>query len=381
MPRPARLARARGLGAAALSVVPVVVVLAGPVSAASPSAQVAPAPEGCGVVLTLAGLAEGAHTAVVRTTLRAGGDPVPVAAAPPVADAAVSTTPGPSPSRTATPRPSASATPQPSASPSGAAAPLLAAERSVDAEGELVVLLDAASVPDADPQVVVVVTVDGEALPASGLALPGCGAPATASAGPTAASSPPAVEPTPSASTGPTPTPTATATATASPSPSTSPPSTPAPVTPAPPAAPAAASPVLTGAPDPVVTPALDGTLAQAYGAYDGGSSGYVSLMSFAAAPRLDSAALPAPVPAPVIAAPEGSAAGVLAAPPRTGASLEDLLPQRPAQDDGGAPAQLVAPDLLTDASADPLVDLAPAAVVLTASLGGLLVTGRRRRS
>lgn len=139
-------------------------------------------------------------------------------------------------------------------------------------------------------------------------------------------------------------------------------------------------SPVLTGAPVPSPTPTRDATLAQAYGAFDlgTGDSGYLSLMSFTAAPQLGVG--PAPVPAPVIAAPEGSAAGVLAAP--QGSALDDLLP-RGAEDDGDDDpvAQLAAPDLATDAAADPLVDLAPAAFVLSASLGGLLMAGRRRTS
>jgi hypothetical protein len=151
----------------------------------------------------------------------------------------------------------------------------------------------------------------------------------------------------------------------------------PAPVAPA-----APASPVLTGAPLPTPTPTLDGTLAQAYGAVDlgTGTSGYLSLMSFTAAPQLDLAPAAQAVPAPVIAAPEGSAAGVLAAPEGTRTALEDLLPEAPEDgDDDSAPAQLAAPDLATDAAADPLVDLAPAAFVLSASLGGLLMAGRRR--
>jgi hypothetical protein len=139
---------------------------------------------------------------------------------------------------------------------------------------------------------------------------------------------------------------------------------------------------VLTGAPVPTPGPVLADTLEQAYGAYDlgTGSSGYLSLMSFTAAPQLDAAQGPAPVPAPVIAAPEGSAAGVLAAGQGSRSPLEDLLPQADSDDDA-VPAQLAAPDLATDAAADPLVDLAPAAFVLSASLGGLLMAGRRRTS
>ena len=141
---------------------------------------------------------------------------------------------------------------------------------------------------------------------------------------------------------------------------------------------------MLTGTPLPSPVPVLDDTLDQAYGAYDLGSgmSGYLSLMSFTAAPQLDAAPGSVPVPAPVIAAPEGSAAGVLAAPQGTRSLLEDLLPSAPEADaDDTPPAQLAAPDLATDAAADPLVDLAPAAFVLSASLGGLLMAGRRRTS
>ena len=87
-------------------------------------------------------------------------------------------------------------------------------------------------------------------------------------------------------------------------------------------------------------------------------------------------------MPAPVIAAPEGSPAGLVGAPQESGTPLADLLPQPPEADgDEQATAQLAAPDLATDAAADPLVDLAPAAFVLSASLGGLLMAGRRRTS
>jgi hypothetical protein len=149
-------------------------------------------------------------------------------------------------------------------------------------------------------------------------------------------------------------------------------------------ARPAVQSPVLSGAPVPSPVPTLDATLAQAYGAYDlgSGTSGYLSLMSFTAAPQLDVATAPQPVPAPVIAAPEGSAAGVLPGSGATGRSLDDVLPQVPEHDGDDDPtAQLAAPDLATDTAADPLVDLAPAAFVLSASLGGLLMAGRRRTS
>ena len=134
----------------------------------------------------------------------------------------------------------------------------------------------------------------------------------------------------------------------------------------------------------PQPTPSLDAVLDQAYGAFDlgTGNSGYLSLMSFTAAPQLDTAIAAESVPAPVIAAPDGSAAGVLAAPQGSGTRLDDLLPAAPeSSDDEPVTAQLAAPDLATDAAADPLVDLAPAAFVLSASLGGLLMAGRRRRS
>ena len=128
-------------------------------------------------------------------------------------------------------------------------------------------------------------------------------------------------------------------------------------------------------------TPSLSGVLEQAYGSFPAGSgtSGYLSLMSFAAAPQLDAASAPEPVPAPVIAAPEGSAAGVLPAPEGSD-PLSELLPQVPeGEADETVTAQLAAPDLTTATAADPLVDLAPAAFVLSASLGGLLMAGRRR--
>jgi hypothetical protein len=139
---------------------------------------------------------------------------------------------------------------------------------------------------------------------------------------------------------------------------------------------------VLSGAPLARPVPVLAETLEEAYGAFDlgTGTSGYLSLMSFTAAPQLDAAVAPEPVPAPLIAAPEGSAAGVLAAPAETGSQLDDLLPQAPERTgDAEVPAQLAAPDLATDATPDPLVDLAPAAFVLSASVGGLLMAGRRR--
>ncbi len=142
---------------------------------------------------------------------------------------------------------------------------------------------------------------------------------------------------------------------------------------------------MLTAAPVPTPSPSVTGALQQAYGVSGGassggtGTSGDLSLVSVAAAPQLDTAPASTPVPAPVIAAPEGSAAGVLAA-PQTGTSLTDLLPQAPEDDGDDTPtSQLAAPDLATDA--DPLVDLAPAAFVLAASLGGMLMTGGRRTS
>ena len=410
--RPHRLVSSRGLRAAALAVAPVVLVLALPASAAA-AVEVTPAPDGCGIVVALTGLGVGTHTAVVRTTLP-GGDAVPVA---PVEDPApAATTP--------------------------AAEPPLTAERTLTGDGEVVVVLDAAAVPDADPRVLVAVTVDGEASPAVELALPGCAAPVTPTptttptpaptappttaptappttaptAGPTTAPTtpatdaptptpaPPAVEPAPTATAEPLPAvPTATAAPTAAPalpsapaspsagpsapaSPSASPTPTTAPRptagTSTAPARPAAASPLLSDAPVPSPGPELDDTLEQAYGAYDlgTGTSGYLSLMSFTAVPQLDAAPGDDAVPAPVIAAPEGSAAGVLAAPEDARGRLEDLLPSAPER--GGndtPPAQLAAPDLATDTAADPLVDLAPAAFVLSASLGGLLMAGRRR--
>ena len=127
--------------------------------------------------------------------------------------------------------------------------------------------------------------------------------------------------------------------------------------------------------------PATTSTLEQAYGAFElgTGTTGILSLMSFTAAPQLDPVERE-PVPAPLIAAPEGSAAGLLAPPQEAGTPLEGLLPQPPPDaGDAPGPAQLAAPDLATDAAADPLVDLAPAAFVLSASLGGLLMAGRRR--
>jgi hypothetical protein len=385
----------------------VVLLLALPASAAG-TVEVTAAPAGCGVVVTLAGLAGPSHTAVVRTTLLATGDPVPVV-----------------------PQAAATAAPEPAQAPPPE--PVLAAERTVTGDGDVPVVLDAAAVPDDDVRVVVAVTVDGEASAPVELVLPGCGVPPTTptptpepTGSPTAEpqpttppTTPPAAEPTtgpteaPAALTGgptdppvtstPSPTsaplpspapavpsapalpsPTGTASPTAAPTPSARPTTSPVP-TAAPTATPLRpASPVLTAAPAPSPLPTLGTTLDLAYGAFElgTGSSGYLSLMSFAAAPSLDTAGAPEPVPAPVIAAPEGSAAGVLPADDRTGTPLEDLLPPAPgAADDEPVPAQLAAPELATDAAADPLVDLAPAAFVLSASLGGLLMAGRRRTS
>jgi hypothetical protein len=116
-------------------------------------------------------------------------------------------------------------------------------------------------------------------------------------------------------------------------------------------------------------------------GAFDvgTGTSGTLSLMSFTTAPQLPVAPAPAPVPAPVIAAPEGSPAGVLPPAEVARSPLEDLLAEPPEDTGRNVTTQLAAPDLATDTANDPLVDLAPAAFVLSASLGGLLVAGRRR--
>ena len=419
MPRPRRLASPRGIRAAPLVTVPVLLALAAPASAA-PAAAVTPATEGCGVVVALTGLADGPHTAVVRTTVLSSGDAVPVVL-PPDPDA-----------------------------PAGAQPPVTA-ERRVTGDGRLVVVLDAAAVPDADPRVAVTVTLDGDASPAVELALPGCAAPPvtpkpTPTPTPTVVpstpsttppTSPPTSGPTSGPSTEPTTAPSVSVPPTSEPTTAPAPvppaaeapvqpptalpgapaPSAPAPATPAAPAAspsspaspsasptptvsprpsgapapsagpvlrPVTLSPVLTGASVPSPVPTLEQTLAQAYGAYDlgSGTSDYLSLMSFTAAPQLDVAAAPQAVPAPVIAAPEGSAAGVLAGSSATGGSLDDVLPQTPDHDGDDDPtAQLAAPDLATDTAADPLVDLAPAAFVLSASLGGLLMAGRRRTS
>lgn len=337
--------------------------LAVPASAAV-TVAVTPAPGSCGVVVAISGLGEGVHAASVQATVPGSGAPVPVVEQPP-------------------------GTPPPTAP------PVLTAVRTVTGDGEAVVVLDAAAVPDADPRVVVAVTVDGVAAPTVELALPGCGAPATGA--PTAT---PAAAPTSQPTGQPTGQPTAApATQPATPSteqtpPSPASPSSAAPAAPAPsesprattsptpttvtPLVPVPASPVLSATAVPGATPE------QADGAFDldGDLSDGSSLTSFTAAPRLGSAPAPEPVPAPVIAAPEGSAAGVLADATGTRTPLDGLLPPAPEVREGGpVPAQLAAPVLATDAAADPLVDLAPAAFVLSASLGGLLMAGRRRPS
>jgi len=383
----------RRLTAAALAAGPLVVALAVPASAAA-AVTVTPAPEGCGVVVALAGLGEGTRTAAVRTTAVSSDEPVPVV-----------------PATVASP---------------GPVEPQLTAVQTVSGDAQIVVVLDAGAVPDADPRVTVVVTVDEQALASVELALPGCGAGATVpvavppatptaqpSTGPAAAPTTPPVTPletaspsttgaptTPSASAEPSPTgeagspaapaspttsPSASqtpaaagpsATATPSASPSAPPPPTANAVTPTPSVT---ASPVLVDAPD-TGTGGVDDLEALAYGGVTGWE-GSLSLMSFAAAPQLDAGQGAAPVPAPVIAAPDGAAAGVLPA-PEGSSRLSDLLPQAPEGDgDETAPAQLAAPDLAAEPAADPLVDLAPAAFVLSASLGGLLMAGRRRPS
>jgi hypothetical protein len=152
------------------------------------------------------------------------------------------------------------------------------------------------------------------------------------------------------------------------------------------PVLPVPASPALTSAPAPSPWPSPTDAMQQAHGDVAGGdfsgtgTSGSLSLMSFASAPKLGAATAPEPVPAPVIAAPEGSPAGVLPTPEGMGTPLADRLPTPPEDHaDEAVTAHLAAPDLANNAAADPLVDLAPAAFVLSASLGGLLMAGRRR--
>ena len=176
MPRPPRLASRRGLRAAALVAAPVVLALAVP-AAAAPGVAVTAAEQGCGVVVALTGLGEGAHTAVVSTTVLGSGDPVPVVTRRPTR-------------RLPPSRPRRRPPAQP---------PVLSAERTVTGDGEVVVVLDAAAVPDADPRVSVAVTVDGGASPAVELALPGCGAPPSGEPTPT-----PTTEPTTQPTTQPT---------------------------------------------------------------------------------------------------------------------------------------------------------------------------------
>ena len=104
------------------------------------------------------------------------------------------------------------------------------------------------------------------------------------------------------------------------------------------------------------------------------GSSGYLSLSAFTGT---GSAATD--VPAPVIAAPQGVAAGTSGAALGLPSPLAGLLPE-PTQTEDLAPQlpTLGAPSDMTSTSVDPLVELAPAAFVLSASLGGLVLARRR---
>ena len=135
-----------------------------------------------------------------------------------------------------------------------------------------------------------------------------------------------------------------------------------------------AASPLVPVAVPPVVSPpVLAGE----------GMTGFLSLTGFELAPPLPE--VTTAVPAPVLA-PEDAPAGVTAdapAPDPVASPLASLLPVPP---DGGAPPPelpvLASPTEMTSGAAPgTLADFAPAAVVLSATLSGLLLSARRRKT
>ena len=327
----------------------------------------------CGVHLAVAGLPAGKHTAQLTTVSLATGDPVPVL---PDEDARAGRR------------------------------PVLTAVRTFTLGQDVFVPFDAGAVPDDDVRVRVAVLLDRKTLLHVELEVPACGRerPATRRPRPSASAVPPARPPTPS--------PSATAVqddtdspddagedkavepdSAASPEASTASPPAPgrtarqpsaqapadlepapvggaqqSPAAPEPTAAPTAGPPPVAGTGEPGVPslePALGGT----------GTSGYLSLTV------PSSAAAPAPVPAPLIAppveTPPGSSGDEVPA-------LDVLLPP-PLDEAGGAgdgdPPALSTPQLVTTMTPDPLADVAPAALALSAAVVGLLMSRRRRSS
>jgi hypothetical protein len=113
------------------------------------------------------------------------------------------------------------------------------------------------------------------------------------------------------------------------------------------------------------------------------GTTGYLSLIGFELAPPLPESTTS--VPAPVLAPEDAAAAASAGAPAPTpvASPLASLLPVPP---DGGAPPPelpvLASPtDMTSGTSAGTLADFAPAALVLSATLSGLFLSARRRRT
>lgn len=130
----------------------------------------------------------------------------------------------------------------------------------------------------------------------------------------------------------------------------------------------------------------MDDSWAFETAALGSGSSGYLSLSAFTGAGAFTATT---DVPEPVIADPVGAdpeiAAPEIAAPSTTGTAvalpspLSELLPGPPQTEDLAPELPtLAAPADMTSTSVDPLVEMAPAAFVLSASLGGLVLARRR---
>ncbi len=273
-----------------------------------------------------------------------------------------SSSPAPSPSSPASPEPSPSATTAPSDAPSPSTAPAapVAPEPSSPAPSSPAASSPAATSPAPAPSASA-----PAGTPTPGSPSPSASASPSASPGGSAGASPSAA-PSGGPSTSPRPS------ASASPRPDVAVSSAGGPARPAAPSTPApATSPVLVG---PSSTGTTGGSSWSFGAAMGSGSSGYLSLSAFTGTGT--SAATD--VPDPVIAAPQGSAAGAAAA-LGLPSPLADLLPE-PTQTEDLAPQlpTLGAPSDLSSSSVDPLVELAPAAFVLSASLGGLVLARRR---
>ena len=426
---PARSAVRRRLAAAGLAVVPVTLALSLPAHAAT-SVGVTAAAETCGVVLAVSGLGEGEHPAAVTVVSVASGDVVPAlpgAGDGPAGGAAAGTTatlaltdgdllvaldaqavPDDDPrvevevvvdgARAADAALTLAAcgattggTPTPEPTPGGTAGPTPGGSASPTPDGSASPTPDGSASPT--PDVIASPTPGGSASPTPGGSAgptPGGSGSPTPSPDPTAGPTPGgSTGPTPGGSAGPTPDPTGTPTRTADPT--AAGPTGGRTAGPRPLESPRRVSVggATTRSPAPVVptTPGAEisaGTGSGSSGGFLGnGRSGYLPSLSWGSSP-LSALAGPAPVPAPVIAPPVGIAAGTSGQLVALTSPLDRLL-GRTATASGpqeAEPATLLAvPSRSTTGASDPLVDLAPAAFLLTAWLGSMLTSGRRRSS